>query len=201
MGDLNEEFSERALQDRQAATSWYWKQTTKTATHYLGHYCASEDLLSKLCILVAIGLFSTLVLMVSWLSNMDEAPETIWQNLLQGKIHTFLLDTEVLSNGSDQLIACFDFEMYVNPPSMLWALLSFGVMWLRNRLGKFSAHQAAAWGCTLMLLPYLFGLIYIDLMNPLPHKIGPTVAFMSISVIYTILPLAAFVVYKARQHQ
>ena len=169
-----------------------------TSFHYFTRYLASEDLLQKLAILVALILFPALIVMISWLSSMDNASEHIWQNLLQGKVHSFLFESEVLHNGSVTFIAYADIEMYLNLPSMLWALLTFVVLYIRNRFATFSAHQAAGWGLTLMLLPYVFGLIYIDLIGPDPKQVGPTVAFMTISIIYIILPLTWFIVAKTR---
>jgi len=199
LGDLNEEFAARAQHNLQNAQRWYWQQTLKTANHYLLSYCASEDLLKKVSILIAVILFPALFLMISWLSNVDSTSEAIWQNLLAGKVHSFLFDSEVMINGFTPLLDGFDIDMYINTPSMLWALFSFCVLWLLNRQGNFSSHQAAAWGAILMLSPYLFGLIYIDLIQPPAKMLGPTIAFMSLSVFYILVPLAWFICHKSKQ--
>lgn len=200
LGDLEEEFQKRARQDAKLAANWYWKQAVKTSSHYLTQYLASSDCLRKLTILIAVLLFPSLIIMVSWLSNMDNASDSIWNNLLQGKVHSFLLSGEVIENGTSKLFQCFDLDMYFHVPAVFWALFSFLVLFVRNRVKPFSAHQAAGWGFTLMLMPYVFGLIYIDIMQPAPRQVGPTIAFMTISIIYIVLPLAWFIVRKTKSH-
>lgn len=198
LGDLVEEFLQRTQVDPQQAKNWYWRQSMTTSIHYVTRYITSEDLLRRLTILVAMVLFPALVSMIAWLSSMDSASEHIWQNLLLGKVHAFLFESEVLVNGSGALISSAEIGMYINVPSILWALLTFSVLYLRNRFSDFSAHQAAGWGLAMMLSPYVFGMIYIDIIHPEPKQIGPTVAFMTISIVYIILPLAWFILRKSK---
>lgn len=199
-GDLEEEFAKRHTQNKSQAIRWYWRQTMQTSIHYLAQYLATEALLKKLVIAVTLVLFPTLVVMISWLSNMDhETSEYIWQNLLQGKVHNFLFDTEVLLLGSEKLIATFDLLMYFNVPAALWALFALAALYIRNKRAAFSAHQAASWCTILMLLPYLFGLIYIDIIQPQARHVGPPVAFMTLSIVYLILPMAWFILSKSKK--
>lgn len=172
----------------------------QTSIHYLAQYLATEALLKKLVIAVTLVLFPTLVVMISWLSNMDhETSEYIWQNLLQGKVHNFLFDTEVLVLGSEKLVATFDLLMYFNVPAASWTLFALAALYIRNKRAAFSAHQAAAWCTILMLLPYLFGLVYIDIIQPQARHVGPPVAFMTLSIVYLILPMAWFILSKSKK--
>ncbi|MCC2606392.1 permease prefix domain 2-containing transporter [Planctobacterium marinum] len=199
-GDLEEEFTTLLKYNKQNATRWYWRQTMQTSLHFFAQYLATESLLKKLVIAVTLVLFPTLVLMISWLSNMDhDTSEHIWQSLLQGQVHTFLFEAEVLSLGTDKLLSDFDLGMYFNTPATLWTLFALAALYIRNKRADFSAHQAAAWCTMLMLLPYLFGLIYIEIIQPQARHVGPPVAFMTLSIVYLILPMAWFILSKSKK--
>lgn len=197
MGDLEEEFKSREVMNNRLAKHWYWRQTMNTSLHYFTQYLATENLLKKLVIITTLILLPTLLIMVSWLSNMThDTSEQIWQNLLHGKIHSFLFEAEVLTLGSEKIVSGFDLLMYFNVPAALWTVFALAVLFVRNKRGHFSAHQAAAWSSVLMLLPYLFGLIYIEIIEPEARHVGPPVAFMALSIVYLIIPCAALVLKK-----
>lgn len=196
-GDLEEEFAHRAINNNKQATHWFWRQTMQTSLHYFSQYLATEAMLKKLVIISTVILFPTLLIMISWLSNMDtDTSEHIWNNLLQGKIHSFLFEAEVIALGSEKLATDFDLLMYFNIPAVLWTVFALAVLYFRNKNKAFSAHQAAAWSAVLMLLPYLFGLIYIEIIEPQARHVGPPVAFMALSIIYLILPSCYLVLNK-----
>ncbi|BDX07927.1 permease prefix domain 2-containing transporter [Planctobacterium marinum] len=196
-GDLEEEFAHRAMTNDKQATHWFWRQTMQTSLHYFSQYLATEAMLKKLVIITTLVLFPTLLIMISWLSNMDtETSEHVWNNLLQGKIHSFLFEAEVLALGSEKLATDFDLLMYFNTPAALWTVFALAVLYFRNKKAAFSAHQAAAWSTVLMLLPYLFGLIYIEIIEPQARHVGPPVAFMALSIVYLILPSSSLVLRK-----
>lgn len=196
-GDLEEEFAHRAMTNDKQATQWFWRQTMQTSLHYFSQFLATEAMLKKLVIITTIILFPTLLIMISWLSNMDtDTSEHIWNNLLQGKIHSFLFEAEVLALGSEKMASDFDLLMYFNIPAALWSLFALAVLYFRNKNKDFSAHQAAAWSTILMLLPYLFGLIYIEIIEPQARHVGPPVAFMALSIVYLILPTSYLVLSK-----
>lgn len=199
-GDLEEEFSMRAKHSPKHAKQWFWRQTMQTSLHYISQYLASESMLKRLTIAAAVVLFPSMLIMISWLSNMThETSESVWNNLLAGKIHTFLWSPEVLVLGVEKILADFDLPMFFNTPATLWAIFSLVVLYLRNKKQAFSAHQAAGWGLILMLLPYMFGLIYIAIIEPEARHVGPPVAFMALSVAYLILPLSWFVLSKIKR--
>lgn len=196
-GDLSEEFYQRSQQDKQRAKQWYWRQTMLTTVHYLSQSMASEAMLKKLVIIAALVLFPSLIIMVSWLSNMThDTQENIWNNLLAGKIHSFLFEAEVIILGTEKFISEFDLLLYFNVPAALWSVFAVTVLYFLNKKDALTAHRAAGWGLILMLLPYIFGLIYIEIIQPAPHHVGPPVAFMALSVAYLILPLSWFVLSK-----
>lgn len=197
VGDLHEEYSHRIHQNPKAAAQWYWQQTIRTSCHYVTRFIASETLLRKLVILISLILFPALLVMISWLSVINTASDHIWQNLLAGKVHSFIFEPEVVVNGTDALLQYAEFEMYLNWPSFFWSLFTLFLLVVRNKTSTFTAHQLTAWGTTMMFLPYIFGLVYIDIIDPAPKQVGPTVAFMTLSIVYIILPLTYFIVRKS----
>lgn len=201
VGDLNEEFWQRAsIQPRDAAL-WFWRQALMTSAHYVSNYLVSENLLRKLVLLVTALLLPTLLVGIFWLSNVDEYSEYFWSNLLEGKMHVIAITPEFWREGSFMILhhaSLQDIEMYLHGPSAIWAMTAFAVLYIRNRYSTFSAHQAAGWGTTLMLLPYLSGLFFTQLSQLAPNQVGPVIATMTISIVYIILPLAWFVLSKTR---
>lgn len=201
IGDLKEEYSKKKKINSDAAKNWYWRQSMLTAMHYISRYLGSEDLLRKLTILITIIIFPTFLILISWLSNMDHASDEVWNSLLEGKVHEFIFTTEVWVNGLNKFIEHLSFDMlrmYIHFPSLIWAGFTFLTLLLRNKLSSFTAHQAAAWGFVLMLFPYILGLIAINMGAPDPKAIGPTVAFMTLSIVYILPLLMWLIIVKTR---
>lgn len=170
-----------------------------TSAHYLSRYLVSENFLRKFILLLVTVLFPTLLLAIYFLSSVDNSSEYIWKNLLDGKMHAVILTSEFWLVAVETAVnygELDDLGMYFNIPSAIWAVTVFAVLYTRNKRGNFSAHQAAAWGATLMFLPYLVGLVYIQLNHLAPKQIGPVIAIMTISIIYIMLPLSWFVLKK-----
>lgn len=198
LGDLFEEFYDKAEVNMSNATHWYWKQSINTALHYLSQSLVSEKFLRFFVIFISTILLLSLLITISWMSNMDTVQPALWAQLLRGEVHNFMFNASVLSFGAEKIINDFDIWMYQNGPGFYWLLFSSAILFLRDKLELMSAHKLAAWGYTLMFLPYIFGLIYIEFMQPEPTKVGPTIAFMLFSIVYMLLPIGYWVVKRTR---
>jgi hypothetical protein len=50
-----------------------------------------------------------------------------------------------------------------------------------------------------MFLPYLAGLVFIQITEPVPTQVGPMLAFMLLNVFYLLLPVSFIVNNKYKQ--
>jgi hypothetical protein len=200
LGDLNEEHAARATVDPSSATRWYWYQTLRTLLYVMSSVLGSIALLRVLVLALSFLLLPTLISMVAWLSNMNETSPEIMEYLLAGQMHNMLGDSYF---WQQQLSAVghIDFEMYLNVPSVLWAACCLFVLFYTQKKHPLSAHQIAAFGYGLMLLPYFVGLIYIDSMQLVPTKIGPIIAFMLISIVYLLGPIAYLILQQLNKQK
>ncbi len=198
LGDLQEEYYRRAIADKGKGNAWYWRQALRTSLHYISAQLASMQCLRFLVIAASTLLLVSLILMISWLSNMSVPPsDPIWNQVLQGQVHRFLFEAEVLFHGFLTL-SRRDLGMYFNIPGLMWSLFCLLALALRNRRSLLTPHQLAAWGYCLMLLPYFFGLVFIDIAQPEARKVGPVIAFMVFPSAYMSLPLAYWILRKIR---
>lgn len=180
------------------ANQWYWKQSINTSVHYLSNLLGSEKFLRLLVIAVTTLLFTSIVIMISWLSNMDNASPEVWDDLLKGVVHRFLFEPEVLVFGFLKLIEETHLHMFFNIPGLVWSIVCFGALGFWDRRHRLSPHQLAGIGYALMLVPYLAGLFFIDMMQPEAKKVGPVIAFMVFPVVYMAIPLAVWVLKKIK---
>lgn len=204
LGDLHEEFLHKVQQQEKAVQAWYWRQVFNTSMHFANRYLASENSLRKITIILAFVMVPSLIIVIRWMSNVDQASDYVWSNILAGKVHMFLFTSEVWGGGLDGFINSSrgtGIEMYVHFPSIIWAVLVFCVLYIRNRIASFSAHQVAAWGAALAFSPYIFGLVYIEMVELHIKQIGPAIAFMVIPIVYITPPLTWFILRKTHIRQ
>ncbi len=196
-GDLEEEFYDLADRDINKARRWYWQQSLITSLIYLNKKLASAAFAAALNRILAVSVFMLMVLMVFFLSNMDSLDnysDGAWDALMAGRIDFFLSEPEFWGTVPGQLGAAFyDLDMYLNLPSMLFAMLSLGILLLLDKRQGLNAIKMALWGYTLCSLPYLWGLLEIATHHYAPREVGPIIAFMLISPLYLLLPVGYLV--------
>lgn len=198
LGDLQEEHEVRAMKNSSDADRWYWSQALKNIVHFTSKVFSSTQFLKFFVLLFTLAVFPTLIILISWLSNMEEASSEVWETLLQGKVHALLFSSEVLFYGTEKLVEEIELDMYVNIPGLLWTLFTFLVLFLMNRKSHLSPHKLAGLGYTLTFCPYILGLIFIDMANPVPTQIGPILAFMVFAYLYSALPLGYWILQRIR---
>ena len=83
-----------------------------------------------------------------------------------------------------------EFHFLIHPWAAVWVAACLALVAYCRRTRQLTAHQVAATGYTMMVVPYLFGLAIIAYYQPEPRKIGPILAFMLFNIFYMVLPLS-----------
>lgn len=197
LGDLQEEYSQRSLRDPLAAKQWIQSQTSKAVGIWLLAVLKSNGLIQSLMCAFAALCMPVIYLMVIWLSNMDETSPIIWEQLLAGEMHKIVLQPQFWSESLAIQFTLQDWHMFVHHQALLWAVLCLALLSLRQH--QLSTHQLALVGSVMMVVPYVLGIVLIEMFDPAARKIGPLLAFMLFCVFYLAIPLAVMIFRHQRQ--
>lgn len=201
IGDLTEEYAQRAAQDPSSATRWFWTQSFRALYHRGADIAGSVAALKVMVVLSTLFLVPVLFSMMAWLSNMDETAPVLWQLLLEGKMHSMLFEASFWLEQPEALSRVDEVHFLIHPWAAVWVAACLGVVAYCQRTRQLSPHQVAAMGYTLMLLPYLFGLAVIAYYQPEPRKIGPILAFMLFNIFYMVVPLSFMLLKQINGHK
>ena len=196
IGDMEEEYTGRH-QANQDTTYWLLRQTASAIWDGQNAMVKSTGFVKALSIVLCVMALPTIVLFVGWLSNMQMPSEQLWQLLMAGEVHSILFNAEywrIVWNESG--ISHLELAMFINIPSILWAMLFAGSAYLFLKKSNPSVWVFSAFALAYMLLPYLFGYTLINSVDPVPQIVGPIVAFMMLAPFFT-LPL--YVCFLFRQ--
>jgi hypothetical protein len=199
LGDLQETFNDKSKSDPNAANWWYAKQFSLTFIAGICDRLKSDRSVNLMMLGVTVAIVPIIFCMVAWLSNMDETTPVVWQLLLEGKMHQIVFFREFWSVQPEALPSV-EVSMFLGYKSIFWAVLCLVLI---NRIASRPASSVrliAFIGMTAMLLPYLLGLAFIHIYQPIPTQVGPILAFMLLNVFYLLLPVSFLVNKKYRQH-
>jgi len=195
IGDMEEEYTERQ-QANQYTSYWLQRQTVMAIWDGQNAMVKSTGFVKVLSIVLCVLMLPTIALFVGWLSNVQNASEHLWQLLSAGEVHSILFNTEywrLVWNESG--ISNLELAMFINTPSILWALVFAGSTYLFLKRSNPSAWLFSAFALAYMLLPYLFGYTVISSLEPVDQKVGPILAFMMLAPFFT-LPLYVYFLFK-----
>ena len=196
IGDMAEEYTERQ-QTNQESTNWLLRQTALAIWDGQNAMVKTTGFVKVLSIVLCVLTLPTITFFVGWLSNMREPSEQLWQLLMAGEVHSILFNAEywrIVWNESG--ISHLELAMFINIPSILWAMLFAGSAYLFLKKSNPSVWVFSAFALAYMLLPYLFGYTLINSVDPVPQIVGPILAFMMLAPFFT-LPL--YVCFLFRQ--
>ncbi|MFT5674187.1 MAG: hypothetical protein ACI808_000094 [Paraglaciecola sp.] len=199
IGDLEEAFNDRAKTDLKVAKRWYAKQLVLTFISSISDRVKSDSSLNLGMLGMALIILPVIFCMVAWLSNMDETSPAVWQLLLDGQLHQIVFFAEFWS-VQPQALPSVDVPMFIGYNSILWAALCLVLIVKIESRPASSVHLVAGLGMTAMLLPYLAGLAFIQIAEPIPTQVGPILAFMLLNVFYLLLPISFLVNKKHKQN-
>jgi hypothetical protein len=95
-------------------------------------------------------------------------------------------------------ISHLELGMFINSPSILWAIVFAGSTYLFLKKSNPSVWVFSIFAFAFMLLPYLFGYTVISSTEPVAQKVGPILAFMMLAPFY-ILPLYVCFLFKLKR--
>lgn len=199
VGDLHEEFDERAGIDLKAAKTWFWKQAVNSAIKFFNVFLTSTRLLNIIVLSLTPILLCLFITTVTWISHTDHTAPAMMAYLVKGEVHHLTLNLSVLASGYEKLMSGFSVDVYLSISGFYWSLFSFAVLYLQDKKKSLSAHKIALWGYALMLAPYCLGLSYIKHIQPDPINIGAIVGFMVFPIIYMLIPLCLWITTVIRK--
>lgn len=195
IGDMEEEYTERQ-QINQDTTNWLLRQTALAIWDGQNAMVKSTGFVKALSIVLCVLTLPTIALFVGWLSNIQQPTEQLWQLLLAGEVHSILFNIEywrVAWNESG--ISHLELGMFINIPSILWAMVFAGSTYLLLKKSNPSVWLFSAFALAYMFVPYLFGYTVISSLEPVAQKVGPILAFMILAPFFT-LPLYVCFLFK-----
>lgn len=198
LGDLEETFNDKSKTDLKAAKWWYTKQFLLTFVSSISGRLKSDRTVNLMMLGLAVVIVPIIFCMVAWLSNMDETTPVVWQLLLEGKMHQIVFFAEFWSVQFDALPSV-EISMFIGYKSIFWAVFCLALI---NRIASNPASTVriiAFMGMIAMILPYLLGMAFIQIYQPIPTQVGPILAFMLLNVFYLLLPVSFLVNKKYRQ--
>ena len=191
VGDMREEFALREQSSPLTARLWIISQYTRTLSSGALRQCGTTIGLSRMMLLATIVVLPVLFGMVAWLSNMDETTPQLWEMVLAGEMHRTLF---VGAYWQDQFYAIGrvdNLHMFINVNSAIWVIASMGLVILVGIQKPDAIRFATGLGVALMVVPYVVSLIYLDIAQLPPKKIGPIIAFTLFNIFY-MLPMMAW---------
>lgn len=202
LGDLLEEFGERAKNNDKAASRWFWQQSIRTSGIYFKQVFNSPSFVRKLNILLPMVLFVTAFALITWLSYADNIAEYapgFWQKLLTGQAHMALFDGAFWASLTDYIGMIDDVWFLLDIPSLILAFFSISLLIYLDKKSRFSPLKMACWGYALVILPYFWSLLHISSNHFVATEVGPIIAIGLLSFLYMILPVSYLVHKKLKQ--
>ncbi|WP_340679788.1 hypothetical protein [Paraglaciecola sp.] len=195
IGDMEEEYAERQ-QANQDTTNWLLRQTALAIWDGQNAMVKTTGFVKVLSIVLCVLTLPTIALFVGWLSNVDAPSEHLWQLLLAGEVHSILFNSEYWRLAwNESGISHLELAMFINIPSILWAMVFVGSTYLFLKKANPSVWVFSAFALAYMLLPYLFGYTVISSLEPVAQTVGPIMAFMILAPFFT-LPLYVCFLFK-----
>lgn len=202
LGDLIEEFNEKAIVSNKAANKWFWQQAIHTCIIYFKKKFNSPDFIRKLNVALPCMLFLMAFLLINWLSSVDSLAEYapgFWQTLLTGQAHMALFEGAFWSNLGSYIAQIDDISFLVDIPSLIITFFSLSLLVYLDKKLSLSPLKMACWGYTLVILPYIWSIVHINSNHFIATQIGPIIAIGLITFLYMVLPVSYLVHRKLKQ--
>jgi hypothetical protein len=202
LGDLMEEFDERARDNNKAAKRWFWQQATQTSVIYFKKLFNSPSFIRQLNIVLPLLLFMTAFILIAWLSyadNLAEYAPGFWQTLLTGQAHMALFDGAFWLSITQYITQIDAVWFLLDGPSLMITFLSISLLIYLDKKSSFTALKMACWGYALVILPYIWAIVHINSNHFIATQIGPIIAIGLLTFLYMVLPVSYLVHRKLKQ--
>ncbi|WP_102794650.1 hypothetical protein [Bowmanella denitrificans] len=198
LGDLYEEFQQRAVSSIPAARAWYWQQTIHSLPYVVTHSLVIIKLL-RYTTYASLALVPVLVAFIAWLSSFDQFPTGVeqgMQRLITGQLPGLLTESAIWAQFPLALTEVEDLWFLVHPPALLWSLLSIAMGWYCYHRNRTTTAKLTGIFMMLIFTPYLIGKLYIFWYTPPARQVGPVLAFMVLHICYSLPPLACLLIKR-----
>lgn len=186
IGDMEEEYTERQ-QSNQNTHNWLIRQTVMAIWDGQKAMIKSTNFLKVLSIILCVLTLPTIALFVGWLSNIKDPTEQLGQLLLSGKIHSILMHSDYWKYAwNESGVAHLELAMFINIPAILWAMVFAGASYMLLKKVTPSVWIFSAIALAFTFLPYLFGYAVINSFALAAPQVGPILAFMILTPLFTI---------------
>lgn len=190
LGDVSEEYQRRKQANTLNALIWLANQTLRVCIQSLSGVLAARAVVVFL-VLMTVFLLPTTFLMVVWLSNMEGTSPSLLEPLLVGDMHRIVIQPAFWQEAYLITDKSREAHMFINVEALLWSALSMTILLLKQ--SKLTSNQLAALGMSLMLVPYLWGMLVLGMFPPGLRYIGPMLAFTLFCLMYLAVPVSALV--------
>ena len=200
IGDMEEEFVKIAQQDQRLAKSWYWQQTMETSMIYFSKKVTAPMFFNKLNVFISVIAFIILTGLIALLSSMDDPSiisENFWEELLRGNIFVALISESFWSNWGTWFSG-FHIKWIIDVPSTVYSVLCLSVLFYMKKKTHVSLSFFVIFGYILTFLPMILGFLYLSNNVLQPTQVGPIIAFMLLSMMYMLLPVAYLINQKIK---
>ncbi len=187
IGDMEEEYLDRRRESNNAA-NWLAKQVFFAIWDGQKAMVRTTGFIKIISVVFCLLALPTIMLFVGWLSNMEEPSEKLWHLLLTGEVHQLFFNIEYWQHAwRESGIRHLQLSMFINIPAIFWA----GVFFVSSLLFfKNTTPSAMGFGLFMLafiVLPYCFGYAVINVLEPAPKKVGPILAFMTLTPFWTLI--------------
>lgn len=202
-GDLEEEYNtiSKSTDGKSNADIWMIKHTSKTCIHFL---LSKNNLFSLLVSVAAISISFTMIVSVSWLSDLEDASvlsDAFWQQWLNGSTYKIFLEP-VLWQSTPQIFSQpIDWNMWFYPSSVIYAIISYYILYKISSNLHLSITEYSLVSMLTLLLPYLIGNTLFFFMDVKMTEAGPIVAFMWLSTLYLVMPISYQFINKLKMSE
>ncbi len=198
LGDLAEEFNQDIVRNKnyRLARIKYWQQALKTPIEYTiihgKNSVFDTNLQQNIMLFIGSITFISCYLLITWLSNINGAEEIILDvssKLQHGNIHKILIQTMFWPLATTSIYEIKSLSYLFQFEALMWTFISVKLITFYRYKSRISKANFFIFSFIWLLIPYVFGAIYLKL-NLLPiQQVGPIVAFMLFSILYLILPI------------
>lgn len=199
LGDLFEEYFDKAQINNRVANRWFWQQTFQTVSIYISKKLKSPSFFIKLNISVALTFFLISFVLIAWLSYADNIADYapgFWQTLLTGQAHMALFEQAFWSSLLSYLTMIDSVNFLMHMPALLISIMSLFLLIYLDKKSPFTAAKMACWGYMLSVLPYIWSIVHINSNHFVATEIGPIIAIGLLNFLYMVLPVSYLVHMK-----
>ena len=181
------------------AKYWFWQQAINSSSIYLKQNITSLALLRSITVIFSLLLFIVVFQLIVWLHNADSLEgfsPFFLDTLVSGKIHMAIFESAFWQQIPQTWSQIGEWSFLFDKLSLVLAFFSCCLFVYLERCQKTSAHQMALIGCGVVLIPYAFGLGYINVYEFPAKMVGPVLSFTLLNAFYLILPVVYILLRK-----